>query len=180
MTKRRRFSEEEPFRQLASDSRLEGRLVFDEPLSRHCSLRIGGPAGVWAGAATERELLEVLEASAEADAQVEVVGLGSNVLFPDEGIDGVVIRMNGDLAEWHVDDTGDDSGIVHVGAGAVNAHVVRGLHSHGWVGAEFLALVPGTFGGAVAMNAGTKHGELAEVLVDADLVVPTEIGRAHV
>lgn len=146
------------------------RLRFDESLSRHCSLRIGGPAAVWAEVATLDELRAVVDAVTKRDAPVVVIGLGSNLLFPDEGIDGVVIRLVDELAEFYFEREDDEEGIVRIGAGAVNAHIVRGLHAQGWVGAEFLALVPGTFGGAVVMNAGTKHGELAEVLVDAEVM----------
>ena len=61
-------------------------------------------------------------------------------------------------------------------AGAVNAHVVRALLAQGWVGAEFLRLIPGTFGGSIAMNAGTKERWVSDILICATLVVPDERG----
>lgn len=91
-------------------------------------------------------------------------GLGSNTLFPDQGIDGVVVRLTDQLANWSIED-----GRAQVGAGAVNAHLVRSLLREGWIGAEFLSLIPGTFGGAVALNAGTRERELSDVLLSCEL-----------
>ncbi|MFW5967586.1 MAG: UDP-N-acetylmuramate dehydrogenase [Persicimonas sp.] len=151
------------------------RVRLDEPLASHSSLRIGGPATVWAEVG-EVEALQRLVTAARADGYpVYVVGLGSNVLFPDEGLEAVVVRLVDGLAEIDIDDD-DDEALVSIGGGAVNAHIVRKLHKEGWVGAEFLALIPGTFGGAVVMNAGTKERELCEVLVDAELVEPSDKG----
>jgi UDP-N-acetylmuramate dehydrogenase len=148
----------------------------NEPLSRHSSLRIGGPASLWVEAETERELRCVLDWAVRKEEEVYVVGLGSNALFPDEGIDGIVVRLTGGLADWRIERESGESAIVRVGGGTVNAHLVRGLLDAGWIGAEFLRLVPGTFGGAVAMNAGTKEAELASILVETRLVSVTRGG----
>lgn len=150
-------------------------LSAHEPLNRHASLRVGGPASVWAEVGTAAGLKAVLSTAVSEDWPYYVVGLGSNVVFPDEGIDGVVIRLVGELAEWAIEETrevdGSQRAVVEVGAGAVNAHLVRGLLDAGWVGAEFLNLIPGTFGGAVALNAGTKEAELRSILREVDLMV---------
>jgi UDP-N-acetylmuramate dehydrogenase len=143
------------------------RIAFNEPLSSHCSLRIGGPAAVWAEVETAEELIELLKAGKAEGLDLTIAGLGSNTLYPDEGIRGIVARLTGELADWSIEAGDDDTAVMQVGAGAVNAHVVRALHKGGWVGAEFLALIPGTFGGAVVMNAGTKEAELSEVLLEA-------------
>ena len=148
------------------------RLCFNEPLAAHCSLRIGGPAAVWAEVNSVDELRQVVEAGEAEGLEAHVVGLGSNVLFPDEGIQGVVIRLGGELADYSLEEQSDGTAVMQIGAGAVNAHSVRAMHRNDWVGAEFLALIPGTFGGAVALNAGTKDAELSEVLLDVDLLVP--------
>lgn len=145
------------------------RIRLDEPLAKHCTLRIGGPARIWAEPETEEEVSQLLDACSRTGTDHFVVGLGSNTLFPDEGIDGVVIRLGGALATFEVE--GD---LAQVGGGAVNAHMVRGLLKDGWVGMEFLALVPGTMGGAVAMNAGTKERELSEILVGVRVIDPTQ------
>lgn len=158
--------------ELAADERMGARLRFNEPLAKHCSLRIGGPAAVWAEVHDAEELQQLLHAGRADGYPLTVVGLGSNSLFSDEGIEGIVARMSGELAGWSMTPDGQDAAVMRVMAGAVNAHVVRALHKAGWVGAEFLALIPGTFGGAVAMNAGTKDAELTEVLIDVDLLAP--------
>jgi UDP-N-acetylmuramate dehydrogenase len=149
-------------------------LHFDEPLSQHASLRIGGPATVWAEVGSAASLHRLVDLVHRHDWPLEVVGLASNVLFPDEGIEGCVIRLVDELAEWTIEEERSGEALVRVGAGTVNAHLVRGLLAEGWVGTEFLNLVPGTFGGAVAMNAGTKEAELSSILRSAELLVPCE------
>ena len=147
------------------------RLAVDEPLSRHSSLRIGGRAAYWIEVGSVPDLHSLL--SALGGRRCHCVGLGSNVLFPDAGIDDPVIRFVDDLADWTVRDGADDDGAeIDVGAGAINAHLARGLLSDGWVGAEFLTLIPGTFGGAVALNAGTKEQELQSILESTWLAIP--------
>lgn len=151
----------------------------DEPLAKHGSLRIGGPAAYWIEAHDVDELQTAWRFAHDHDLPVELVGLGSNVLFPDEGIRGVVIRLAGDFATWSVRPSGDEA-TVSIGAGALNAHLVRGLLKDGWTGMEFLVLIPGTFGGAVTMNAGTREKDLASVLRRVELFAPHEPGMVRV
>lgn len=155
------------------DSKLGERMRENELLSKHSSLRIGGPARYWAEVHTDEELHDVLEFARAKGLPTEIVGLGSNSLFPDAGLEAIVIRLAGEFAQWQVESQ-DDQAIVRVGAGVVNAHLVRGLLKEGWIGMEFLALIPGTFGGAVAMNAGTRETELSQILRHVHLVVPSE------
>lgn len=154
------------------------RMRRDEPLAKHGSLRIGGPARWWVEVEDLDELTAVAAWSARSGFDTVVVGLGSNTLYPDEGIDGVVIRLSGSLAEWKVRQT-KDGAVVEVGAGAINAHLVRGLHREGFVGMEFLSLIPGTFGGAVAMNAGTREKELSAILRTVTLWRPGTPGKVE-
>ena len=147
------------------------RIVRDEPLSRRSSLRIGGPARRWVEVGELEDLFSLL--AAICDEPFFCVGLGSNTLFPDEGIDEPVIRLVDEMAGWTIEPMDDGQRArVRVRAGAINAHLVRGLLKEGWVGAEFLSLIPGTFGGAVALNAGTKEKELAAILEDVWLAIP--------
>ena len=147
------------------------RLRRDESLAKHSTLRIGGRAAYWIEAHSVEELRETLRFADEHDLPVEVVGLGSNVLFPDQGIPGVVLRLAGSFCDWRVEEQGDGA-LVSIGAGAVNAHLVRGLLKDGWIGMEFLVLIPGTLGGAIAMNAGTREKELSSVLRRVELFAP--------
>jgi len=161
---------------LALDALLGGRVRHGESLARRSSLRIGGEADHWVEPTSLEELIAVCEIATDHDLPIHVVGLGSNTLFPDEGLRGITIRMSGELASWEILDapSNDKEGVTHVrvGAGAINAHLVRGVLAKGLVGAEFLVLIPGTFGGAVVMNAGTKEAELSSVLTSITLLIP--------
>lgn len=152
------------------------RIRQNEPLSKHGSLRIGGPARWWAEVETLDELRTVAEWAVAEQYDMVVVGLGSNTLYPDEGIEGVVVRLGGTLAEWHVRQA-KDGHVAEVGAGTINAHLVRGLHREGFTGMEFLSLIPGTFGGAIAMNAGTREKELSSILRSVTLWLPETPGK---
>ncbi len=144
----------------------QGRLKKDEPLSQHSTLRIGGPARFWVEVKSLVELQRVVELANQERLPIEVVGLGSNVLFSDKGYDGVMLRLSGNLAGWNI----LDDGLVNIGAGAINAHLVKGLLKNGLVGAEFLVLIPGTFGGAIAKNAGTKNDEMSSILQSIQII----------
>jgi UDP-N-acetylmuramate dehydrogenase len=149
------------------------RIVRDEPLSRRSSLRVGGPARRWIEVGELDDLWRLL--AGLRDDPFFCVGLGSNTLFPDQGIEEPVIRLVDEMAGWTIEAVDDGRRArVSVRAGAINAHLVRGLLREGWVGAEFLSLIPGTFGGAVALNAGTKEKELAAILEDVWLAIPDE------
>lgn len=183
--KRRVSSEAGLTRMMSSETRNEfetlrvrmgDRLRFDEPLARHTTLRIGGPAAIWAEAEDLEELIEVCSLARSRRLDVHLIGLGSNALYPDEGVAGVVIRLVGRFAEWEMDTGHSQGAVIRAGAGMVNAHLVRKLLASGWIDAEFLALIPGTFGGAVAMNAGTWEQELSTILVDADVLLADEKG----
>ena len=149
-----------------------------EPLSKRTSLRIGGEASWWVEPHSQDELEQILELCCIHEIPHHVVGLGSNTLFPDEGIDGVVIRLQGAFSSWRVVEECEKGDVlVEIGAGCVNAHLVRGLLSEGFVGAEFLMLIPGTFGGAVAMNAGTREADLGGILEEVSYVVLPKAAR---
>ena len=150
-----------------------------ESLTKHSSLRIGGSASYWFEVSSLEELSWVHDFAEQIGQQVTPVGLGSNVLFGDDGIDGIAIRLVGGLAQWVIRPAGETA-LVSIGAGTVNAHLVRGLLEAGWVELEFLALIPGTFGGAIAMNAGTREKELSSNLRRVELFAPDEPGMVTV
>lgn len=144
---------------------LGDRCRLSEPLSRRTSLRIGGPASWWVEPHTLPELHTLFTLARTHHVPTLMAGLGSNTLFPDEGFDGVVIRLAGELAAWRIlDDTDELATLVEVGAGCINAHLVKALLKQGYVGAEFLVLIPGVFGGGVVMNAGTHEADLGQIL----------------
>lgn len=125
----------------------------EEPLSRQGFWRVGGPAERFVVVDTLAELRVVGEVAL-------VLGAGSNLLAPDVGLRGTVLRLGGELRGMNV-----AAGVARIGAGLPNAVALARLDKLGLAGLGCLAGVPGTLGGAVAMNAGTALGELEAVLV---------------
>jgi UDP-N-acetylenolpyruvoylglucosamine reductase len=134
-------------------------------LARHTTIGTGGPARWFARPAALDELYDVLAWAADQNAAVEPIGLGSNVLAHDAGVDAVVVKLAGELAEVRVD--GD---LLVAGGGAANAVCLHRARAAGLGGFEFASAIPGTVGGGVRMNAGAYGREFRDVLVDAVVV----------
>ncbi|MCW8918576.1 MAG: UDP-N-acetylmuramate dehydrogenase [Gammaproteobacteria bacterium] len=133
---------------------LRGTLLREEPMARHTSWRVGGPAQRYYQPADIVDLALFL-AQLPADEPLYWVGLGSNLLVRDGGIRGTVIATSGMLNEISL----LDDGRVRVESGVSCARVARYCAHEGLAGAEFLCGIPGTMGGALAMNAGCFGGE---------------------
>lgn len=133
---------------------LRGTLRLDEPMARHVSWRAGGPVAR-AYFPADLDDLCVFLAGLRHDEPLLFVGLGSNLLVRDGGYDGTVLFTHGALNALRL----EDSGLVYAEAGVASPKVARFVANHGRVGAEFLAGIPGTVGGALAMNAGCYGGE---------------------
>jgi UDP-N-acetylmuramate dehydrogenase len=131
-------------------------------LTRYTTIGTGGPARWFAKPETVDELHELLRSHAGA---VEAIGLGSNLLVADEGVDALVLKLSGDLATVHVE--GD---VLVAGGGASNAVCVHRARDAGLGGFEFASAIPGTTGGGVRMNAGAYGTEFKDVLVDVVVV----------
>jgi UDP-N-acetylmuramate dehydrogenase len=132
---------------------LRGTLTRNAPLARHTSWRVGGAAELLYQPADRDDLAHFLRSLAR-DIPVTVLGLGSNVLVRDGGIRGAVILLHDPGAALAVAD-----GLVYADAGVASPKLARFAALHGCAEAEFLAGVPGTVGGALAMNAGCYGGE---------------------
>ncbi len=137
---------------------IRGEIRVAEPLSRHVTLRVGGPADVMAFPADEKDLTRLLRFAAAQGVPVHVLGHGSNVLVPDEGVRGVVVslRRAADWARFREPE-------VEVGAGYALPRLVAEAARRGLGGLEPLAGVPGSVGGALFMNAGTGGQALGDV-----------------
>jgi UDP-N-acetylmuramate dehydrogenase len=152
------------------------------PLSRHTTLGTGGPARAFARPETESALEKLLRWAAERDLAVATVGLGSNLLVADEGVDALVLKLGGALAAVEVD--GD---IVRAGGGAANAVVLHRARATGLGGFEFACAIPGTVGGGVWMNGGAYGGDFSQVLARVRVAsaegsgwfTPAELGLAY-
>jgi UDP-N-acetylmuramate dehydrogenase len=139
----------------------------DYPTSRLTTVGTGGPARWFARPTSVAELGDVLAWASGERLETAVIGLGSNLLVADEGYDGVVIRLAGDLARIERD--GDQ---IVCGGGAPLAAIVKRATGWGLSGIEFGCAIPGTAGGAVRMNAGAYGGELRDILAEALVIGP--------
>ncbi len=139
---------------------LRGELKFNEPLAGYTSWRVGGPADRCYRPA-DLEDLQAFVASLPDDEPLEWIGLGSNLLVRDGGIRGTVILPFGGLDTLEL----LDNRCIRVGAGVACNKVARFAARAGLTGAEFLAGIPGTMGGALAMNAGAFGGETWPLVV---------------
>lgn len=152
---------------------LRGRFLYNEPMGRHVTWRAGGPAKrVYIPA--DLEDLVWLVRSVPADEDIYMVGLGSNLLVRDGGIAGVVILLHGVLTKLAFESRtqglppappGADTVLVYAEAGVPAPKLARFAARHDLEGAEFLAGIPGTVGGAIAMNAGCYGSETWDRLV---------------
>jgi len=147
-------------------------------LSRYTTLGTGGPARAFAQPGTVAEVEELLRSGMP----VATIGLGSNLLVADEGVDALVLKLAGDLAAIEVD--GD---VLRAGGGAVNAVCLHRARTAGLGGFEFACAIPGTIGGGVWMNAGAYGGDFSQVLVRALVatadgtgwLTPAELGLSY-
>ena len=148
-------------------------MTIDEqvPLARFTTIGIGGPARAFARPRSLAELREALAWAREQGLPVATVGLGSNLLVADDGFDGLVLKLEGELAAAAV--RGE---LLVAGGGAANAVCLHRARAAGLGGFEFACAIPGTAGGGVWMNAGAYGGDWAGILVRA-LVVDADGGE---
>jgi UDP-N-acetylmuramate dehydrogenase len=152
------------------------------PLARFTTIGTGGPARFFSQPGSIRELQELLGWAADAGHAVETVGLGSNVLPHDDGVDALVLRLAGGLSAVRVEGTE-----LVAGGGATNAVCLHQARDAGLGGFEFASAIPGTVGGGVRMNAGAYDRDFRAVLVEAlvvsaagqEVVGPDELALAY-
>ena len=143
----------------------DGVVLPDEPLSRHTTWRIGGPARWFCRVKTEEGLARVLEAAARDSAPLALLGMGSNILVSDDGFAGYVVRLEGDFLSVSIQ--GD---LMAAGGGAALGGVCAAAARAGLSGIEPISGIPSSIGGAVRINAGAYGGEIFDVLESARLV----------
>jgi len=142
----------------SQQSQLRGELLLDEPMSKHTSWRVGGDVKQFYKPKDLADLAAFLR-SLPAHERVHCVGLGSNLLVRDGGIAGTVIAMHAQLDDLSVVECNESNGLIYAGAGVACAKLARFAVKHVLVGMEFFAGIPGTVGGALAMNAGCFGAE---------------------
>ena len=139
---------------------------FFEPMAKHTSFRIGGPVEVMAFPKTAEELAALLQTAETLNIEPVILGAGTNVLAPDQGIDGLCICLKDALDGMEL----LDDNKIRVMAGVTMTRAAMFAANHGLSGMEFAHGIPGTVGGGVYMNAGAYGGEIRDICVSVDVM----------
>lgn len=145
-------------------------VLFDRPMSRYTTFRVGGNASALCTCREPSRVQWLVTYARREDLPFLVLGRGSNLLFKDAGFEGVVIRLAGELAG--IEEEKPDPPMLRAGGGTPLVEVLSYCRERGWSGIEFLAGVPGTAGGAVAMNAGAWGQETGGLVREVLLMDP--------
>lgn len=141
-------------------AKFHDRIRRSVPMREHTTFRIGGPALGFFEPESFEELSDVLNTAHELDVPVFIMGNGSNLLVSDNGIKALVIKIGESLSEINI-----DGSIVTSGAGALLSNVARQSIASGLMGLELISGIPGTIGGALAMNAGSYGAQIGDFVV---------------
>lgn len=139
------------------------RIYMNEPMKKYTSFKVGGNADILVKVKDIKELMHAVKTANRYNQMVTVIGNGSNILVKDNGIRGIVIKIEFD--EINIDKQ-KDFAIVTVGAGVKLARLAQDLLSNEITGFEFASGIPGTIGGAVKMNAGAYGGEMKDIVIN--------------
>ena len=145
-------------------------ILTDEPMSRHTTFRVGGPADALFLPEGEAQLIAALDAAREAEVPAHVIGNGSNLIVRDGGIRGLAIAIGEGMSD--IRRNGES---VEAQAGASLARVAAFAQGEGLTGLEFASGIPGSLGGGCAMNAGAYGGQLSDALIDARVLLDGRI-----
>ena len=149
--------------------------AMEEPMSKHTSFRIGGPVEVMAFPKNADELRELLKAAADLQITPAILGAGTNILAPDEGIRGLVICLKDCLGGMEqLDETH-----IRVATGVTMTRAALFAASIGLSGLEFAHGIPGTVGGCIYMNAGAYGGELADICESVEVMTPDGVLKTY-
>jgi len=148
----------------------QDRLLENEPMSKHTTFRVGGPADLLFMPASAEELCAALRLANAAGVAAHVLGNGSNLIVRDGGIRGLTIVLGEDFSEICI-----EGNRLYAQAGALLSKVAAAAMEAGLSGLEFAGGIPGTLGGGCIMNAGAYGGQLSDVLVSADVLLNGEV-----
>ena len=155
-----RFNADTAYKELRPH--FQERVRRNEPLARHCTFGVGGPADVWISLETREELIGLVRLCVAQHWPLLIVGNSTNVLYADAGVRGIVARVA--LNTYSIEDHGDGTALLIADAGVSWPRLQHELAPAGWGGLAFGIGIPGTLGGAVISNAGAHNEELGEVL----------------
>lgn len=145
-----------------------GRIRRNEPLARHCTFGVGGPADIWVSLTSTEEVVDLVRMCGERQWPFLLVGNGTNVLFADAGMRGILARNA--ITSYRIEEEGDGTALLRAGAGVSWPRLLYELAPLGWGGLEFGPGIPGTLGGGVISNAGVHGSDLGQVLEWVDVV----------
>lgn len=147
-------------------------ILFDEPMSRHTTFRVGGPAKCFIRLRHKEQLIRLIPILQLTGRDYFLLGNGSNLLVGDKGYDGIIVKLEGEVS-----DIVTEVDRMRVPAGVLLSNAASAARDHGLGGLEFASGIPGTIGGAVVMNAGAYDGEMSQVVemvevlnVDGDIL----------
>jgi UDP-N-acetylmuramate dehydrogenase len=152
---------------------MPGKVMWDCPLARYTTLRVGGPAEAVVFAESDADLARLLEWLRAENIPRHIIGGGSNILVPDHGLTGVVVMLDRGLAEIETIGKEDDHVLVRAGAGCRLAGLLKYCTDRAFSGLEFMVGIPGSIGGAIVMNAGCWGKEISDVLHSVTMLDPT-------
>lgn len=141
------------------------RALFDEPMSRHTTWKVGGPAWCLCRVKSQAEVLQVVGAAQEHGLPWKALGAGSNLLVSDEGYPGVLLRLTGSLAGWRL-----EGHTMVAGAGLYLVTAAKRSAREGLSGLEWAVGIPGTIGGAVATNAGAFGWQMSDLTASVTIL----------
>ncbi|HLI09662.1 MAG TPA: UDP-N-acetylmuramate dehydrogenase [Ktedonobacteraceae bacterium] len=138
------------------------RLHLHEPLAKHSSFGVGGPADLWLTIEQQQELHDLVSTCAHQRWPLLVVGAGSNILYADAGVRGIVASMQ--TQHYHLEEQSEQSALVVAEAGVRWESLLKDLLPLGWAGLEFALTIPGTLGAGIISNVGTRNQHLGQAL----------------
>lgn len=149
----------------------DGSVLREEPMKKHTTFRVGGPAQFFVTVRMIEELQRVIVLCNKSNVAWEVLGNGSNLLVSDKGVRGVVLRLSGEFAQCEILENAEKGeATAWAGAGMPLSSFAMKLAKKGFADFEFAAGIPGSIGGAVMMNAGAYGGEIKDCITQAEIV----------
>lgn len=145
---------------------------LNEPMSRHTTMKVGGPAAILVTPSGRESIIKCMEAIRENGISFFILGNGSNVIFKDEGFNGAVISLSEHFKGYRVPMRGMGKARVTVKSGTDNKRFSDAMIAKGLSGFEFASGIPGSVGGATAMNAGAYEGEMKQIIKEVTLLNP--------
>ncbi|MCF0228934.1 MAG: UDP-N-acetylmuramate dehydrogenase [Parasporobacterium sp.] len=148
----------------------EGNIRKNEPMKHHTSMEVGGPAAWFFTPEDQEGIAAVLVNLQQEGIPYYIIGKGSNVIFRDEGYDGAVICLADNYSGYEIISADDETAVVSVKAGTSNRDFSDAMINEGLAGFEFASGIPGSIGGATAMNAGAYDGEMKHIIREVKLL----------